>query len=80
MVEKAQRKLVQPPAVQMNTRRVVAAGTGLFFLAFVVLIPFWTWLGTHHHRDWLWTCLAGGLLGVAGWSLMVRHKRQGRTV
>jgi MFS family permease len=75
-----ERELVQPPAVQMNTGRIVAVGTGLFFLAFVVLLPFYGWLGDHHHRVWLWTALAGGLLGIVGWAIMLRHRRLGRTL
>ena len=38
------------------------------------------WLGRHHHRIWLWTCLAGTILGVIGYLQMVRHKRMGRTI
>ncbi len=74
------RELVQPPAVQINTTRVVAVGTAAFFLAFVVLLPCYGWLGDHGHRIWLWTCLAGAVLGLMGWSLMVRHRRLGRTI
>lgn len=69
----------RPAAVETSARPVVATGTGLFFLAFVVLLPFYGWLGTHHHRIWLWTCLAGWLLGIAGWLLMSKHRREGRT-
>jgi hypothetical protein len=75
-----ERVLVQPPAVVMNTRRLVAVGTGLWFVAFVALLPFWGWLGRHDHRIWLWTCLAGWLLGLAGYSIMVRHRGMGRTI
>jgi H+/Cl- antiporter ClcA len=70
----------RPAAAQPNPRPVVAVGTALFFLGFVVLLPFYNWLGEHHHRDWLWTCLAGWLLGLAGWALMRKHRREGRTV
>jgi hypothetical protein len=73
-------KLVTPPPVQVNARRIVAAGTALFFLGFVVLLFFYDWLGRHHHRTWLWTCLAGGVLGVIGYLQMLRHRRMGRTV
>ncbi|MDT4962408.1 MAG: hypothetical protein QOF87_2055 [Pseudonocardiales bacterium] len=73
------RELVQPPAVQINARRIVAIGTALFFLGFLVLLPFYGWLGRHDHRLWLWTCLAGALLGVLGYSIMRRHRREGRT-
>jgi hypothetical protein len=76
----AQRQLVQPPPVQMNARRIVAAGTAAWFVAFVVLLFFWSWLGSHGHRIWLWTCLAGWVLGLIGWSIMMRHRRMGRTI
>jgi hypothetical protein len=71
---------VRPDAVQTNPRPVVAVGTALFFVAFVVLLPFYGWLGEHHHRDWLWTCLAGWLLGLFGWTLLRKHRREGRTI
>ena len=56
--------------MQINARRIVAVGTALWFVAFVVLLPFWGWLGRHDHRIWLWTCLAGWLLGLLGWLIM----------
>lgn len=74
------RELVQPPAVQINARRIVAAGTGVFFVAFVALLPFYGWLGRHDHRIWLWTCLAGAILGLIGYSIMRRHRDEGRTI
>lgn len=75
-----QRRLVQPPPVQMNARRVVAVGTTLWFIAFVALLPFYGWLGRHDHRIWLWTCLAGWVLGIIGLLLIMRHRREGRTL
>jgi hypothetical protein len=75
-----ERRLVQPPAVVMNTRRIVAVGTAVWFVAFVALLPFYGWLGRHDHRIWLWTCLAGWLLGLAGYAIMLRHRGMGRTV
>jgi Protein of unknown function (DUF2530) len=72
--------LVTPPAVQINARRIVAVGTVIWFVAFVALLPFWTWLGDHGHRIWLWTCLAGWVLGLLGLAVMVRHRRAGRTI
>ena len=75
-----ERELVQPPAVRMNTGRIVAVGTALFFVAFVALLPFYGWLGDHHHRIWLWTALAGWVLGIIGWMIMLRHRRLGRTL
>jgi uncharacterized membrane protein YfcA len=72
--------LKQPPAVQMNARRIAAVGTALFFVAFVVLLPFWGWLHRHDHVTWLWTCLAGWLLGIGGFLLAGKHRREGRTL
>ncbi len=69
----------RPEPAQTDPRPVVAVGTALFFLGFVVLLPFYGPLGEHHHRVWLWTCLAGWLLGLAGWVLMAKHRREGRT-
>jgi hypothetical protein len=74
------RPLVQPPAVRINAWRIVVVGTALWFVAFVALLPAYGWLGTHHHRIWLWTCLAGWLLGLTGLTIMRRHRREGRTV
>jgi hypothetical protein len=74
------RQLVQPPPVQMNSRRVVVIGTSLWFVAFVVLLPFYGSLGRHGHRIWLWTCLAGWVLGIIGWVIISRHRREGRTL
>jgi hypothetical protein len=72
--------LVTVPAVQVNARRIVAAGTVMWFVAFAVLLPFWSRLGHDHHRIWLWTCLAGGLLGLFGLTIMTRHRGMGRTI
>jgi hypothetical protein len=74
------RRLVSPPAVQMNAGRIVIVGTALWFVAFVVLLFWFGWLGRHDHRIWLWTCLAGWVLGLIGFALMRRHRRMGRTV
>ncbi len=74
------RRLAQPPAVQINARRIVAVGTTLFFVAFLALLPFFGWLGHHNHRVWLWTCLAGTILGLMGYSIMARHRDEGRTI
>jgi len=76
----ARAPLVQPPPAQMNARRIVAVGTAAWFVAFVVLLFFWSSLGDHGHRIWLWTCLAGWVLGLIGESIMIRHRRLGRTI
>jgi hypothetical protein len=74
------RKLVQPPAVQINARRIIMIGTALWFVGFVALLPFYGWLGRHDHRIWLWTCLAGWILGFVGYAIMRRHRAEGRTI
>lgn len=66
--------------MQVNTRRVLIVGTGLWFVAFVVLLPFYGWLGDHGHRVWLWTCLAGWVLGLIGLAIASRHRKSGRIV
>ena len=72
----------QPPPqpVQINSAPIILAGTALWFVGFVLLLPFYSWLGEHHHRVWLWTCLAGWILGLVGYLLMRRHRSQGRTI
>jgi len=62
----------------VNAWPVLAVGTGLFFLAFVALLPFWSWLGTHGHRVWLWTALAGTVQGLLAIPLVRRHAGEGR--
>ena len=67
-----------PAPVQVDSRRIVLIGTAIWFLAFVALLPFYGWLGRHDHRIWLWTCLAGWLLGLVGLLLVRKHRGAGR--
>ena len=69
-----------PPPPPMHTRAVLLTGTAMWFVAFVVLLPFWNWLGEHDHRIWLWTCLAGWLLGLVGFAIYRKHRGEGRVV
>lgn len=72
---------VDAAALQMLTvdaRKVILIGTGLFFVAFLVLLPFWNWLGEHDHRVWLWTSLAGWVLGATAFPLIRKHSGEGR--
>lgn len=73
------RELGRPPAADTDARPVVLIGSALFFLGFLALLFCYGWLGEHHHRVWLWTCLAGWILGLVGWALMSKHRREGRT-
>lgn len=68
-----------PEPVQVDSRRVVLIGTVAWFVAFVALLPFYDWLGRHGHRIWLWTCLAGWILGLVGLVLVRKHRGEGRT-
>lgn len=52
------------PAALADARPVVAAGTVAWFAAAVVLAV------AGLDGTWLWTCLAGGLLGLAGFPIM----------
>jgi hypothetical protein len=68
-------------AAQMLTvdaRRVVLVITGLYLLAFLALLPFWGWLGRQDHRVWLWTALAGTVLGLLALPLIRKHTGEGR--
>jgi len=62
----------------VDGRKVVMFGTALFFVAFVALLPLWNWLGEHDHRVWLWTALAGWVLGLLGLPLIRKHSHEGR--
>jgi uncharacterized protein DUF2530 len=62
----------------VDAHRVLLAGTAAFGLAFLVLLPFWSWLGEHQHRVWLWTALAGTVLGLLALPLVRKHSGEGR--
>ncbi len=49
------------------------AGMAAFGVAGLILLPFHGWLSDHGHTDWLWTCVAGFLLGIPGLLTMLRH-------
>ncbi|WP_035846471.1 DUF2530 domain-containing protein [Kitasatospora azatica] len=55
-----------PPAMEANDVAIVGGGTALWFLGFVVLLPFQHTLSAHNHGNWPWICLSGGLLGLIG--------------
>lgn len=61
--------LPAPPPEQVDTRRVVGYGTVLFALAAVVIAldPSWR---SHEDGLWLWTAVAGALLGLLGQLVM----------
>jgi hypothetical protein len=62
----------------VDARKLVLIGTAMFFAAFIVMLPFWSWLGEHDHRTWLWTSLAGWILGLISLPLVRKHSGEGR--
>ena len=56
--------------------RTVAVGTVLWLVAFVMLLPFVGRLKADDHLWWLWTCLAGFGLGLAGWDYCRRRRNR----
>jgi len=55
-----------PPPLQVDTARVVIAGTVLWAIALVVLLL----LGDRIDRMWTWTCVAAIALAVLGLGVM----------
>ena len=55
-----------PPPLQVDTARVVIAGTVLWAIALVVLLS----LGDRIDRMWTWTCVAAIALAVLGLGVM----------
>ncbi len=44
----------------------ITGGTIVWFALFLIQLPFYGWFHDHGHAWWLWTCLAGGGLGLIG--------------
>ncbi|KJK57918.1 DUF2530 domain-containing protein [Saccharothrix sp. ST-888] len=55
-----------PPPLEANDVMIVGSGTVLWFVAFLVLLPFHSTLDRNGHGNWPWICLAGGCLGLIG--------------
>lgn len=69
MPEEPQIEPLDPPMVPFAVAGIVAwAVVGL-----VLLIFFRDWLTDRGHENWLWTCLAGFLVGFPGLAVMLRH-------
>lgn len=54
--------------------RTMQVGSGLWFLAFVALLPFVGILRDTGREWWLATCLAGAALGLIGWEYCRRRR------
>ncbi|MFI1399428.1 DUF2530 domain-containing protein [Streptomyces sp. NPDC020681] len=44
----------------------ITGGTIIWFVLFLVQIPFYNWFDDRDLMWWVWTCLAGGGLGLIG--------------
>ncbi len=44
----------------------ITGGTIVWFVLFLVQLPFYGWFDDRGHTWWVWTCLAGGGLGLIG--------------
>ncbi|MET8980701.1 DUF2530 domain-containing protein [Streptomyces sp. NPDC004539] len=51
----------------------ITVGTILWFVLFLVQLPFYGWYDDHGHAWWVWTCLAGTGLGLLGVWLVRRR-------
>jgi hypothetical protein len=63
-------KPLDPPMVPFAVTGIV-----LWAVLGLVLLPFHGWLSAHGHLNWLWTCVAGFLLGFVGLAVMIVHDR-----
>jgi Protein of unknown function (DUF2530) len=44
----------------------VLGGTIIWFVLFLLQLPFYGWYSDHGYAWWIWTCLAGSGLGLIG--------------
>jgi hypothetical protein len=54
------------PPIRGGVAYIVVPGTVAWFVAFVVLLFATDFLQRHSAMIWLWTCLAGWVLGLVG--------------
>ena len=55
-----------PAPLEGNVVATITGGTVLWFVLFLVQLPFYGWFDARGHLWWLWTCLAGAGLGCFG--------------
>ncbi|MFG1920727.1 DUF2530 domain-containing protein [Cryptosporangium sp. NPDC048952] len=69
-----------PEPLDVDAVTVVTAGTALWGVAALLLSTLGRgWLEDHHDEWWIWTCVAGFVLGLAGIAFVRRRRsRLGR--
>jgi drug/metabolite transporter (DMT)-like permease len=72
-VSRPEPKPLDPPMVPF-----AVVGIAIWAVLGLALLPFHGWLSQRGHTNWLWTCLAGFLLGFVGLAVMIRHDRRRR--
>jgi len=66
------------PPVTAGLWHLAVPGTVIWFVAFVVLLFFIPTLQANDTMVWLWTCLAGFVLGLLGLSVYALQRRAAR--
>ena len=66
MTEKRAAEPPFAPALDLDAVRTVRVGTALWVLALIILLPFKQQLADAGNTWWLWTCVAGTVLGLMG--------------
>ena len=66
------------PPVTAGLWHLAVPGTVIWFVAFVVLLFFIPTLQANDAMVWLWTCLAGFVLGLLGLSVYALQRRAAR--
>ncbi|WP_327176409.1 DUF2530 domain-containing protein [Streptomyces sp. NBC_01335] len=65
-MEKWTPKHEAPEPLEGPVVATITGGTILWFVLFLVQLPFYGWFDDHGHLWWVWTCLAGAGLGLIG--------------
>lgn len=55
-----------PPPLEGPVVATITGGTVIWFVLFLAQLPFYGWFDDNGHTWWIWTCLAGGALGLVG--------------
>jgi hypothetical protein len=63
-----------PEPLEANDVATVTVGTIVWFVLFVVQLPFYGWYSDHGHTWFIWSCAAGAGLGLLG-LMYVRARR-----